>query len=344
MEYGPDGNQDMLIDSAQEKTARRTQHFLVAARLAFAFSHGALIISASIALGWEVGSSWWTIFTPAWLGDTVCMALIIASWFGSCPYVQACLQERQARLGDANPSILTEILPDIMMGIFGLLFMILALVAEILLCRYLDGLRSGQGVALSPCAVVAMLVSLLTCCRGVCISTSGELFSCVGFGALGTCIAALAVPGGPLGKDAWVLVLPWVLAVLGFQLGTAQRIRRCSEVFCREELFLRIAEQIVLLMVFFSLLGTVLLLSPVVGQGPQQKCRAGVAGVVAGVGICLVAGLRTRMAVTESRRGSISERLMVFNIRRSQQANSQSSAMSAVGREVLLASSLTSIV
>ncbi|CAE7468872.1 unnamed protein product [Symbiodinium pilosum] len=132
MDYEPDGTQELLIDSAQERTARRTEHLLLAARLLFFFFHGLLIISAS--MGFEE-VSWWLIFTPAWLGDTVCVVLVILSWFGSCPYVQSCLQERQARLGDANPSILTDILPDIVMGVLSLVYMLLAVLAELLLCR-----------------------------------------------------------------------------------------------------------------------------------------------------------------------------------------------------------------
>eukprot|EP00440_Ansanella_granifera_P049874 gb/GFBE01054052.1/.p1 GENE.gb/GFBE01054052.1/~~gb/GFBE01054052.1/.p1 ORF type:complete len:351 (+),score=43.87 gb/GFBE01054052.1/:1-1053(+) len=350
MDYEPDGTHESLIDSAQaEKTARRTQHLLVAARLAFAFSHGALVVMVSITLGWELGSSWWAVFTPAWLGDAICVVLIVLSWFGSCPYIQLCLQERQARLGDTNPSILTEILPDIVMGILALVFMILALVAEILLCRYLDGLRSAEGPALAPVATFFMVVSVLTCCRGVCISTSGELFNCIGGGALATCVAALTVSGGPLGQSGWVLVLPWVASVAGLQMATAKRIRRCRFVLCREELLLRVSEQAVLLFVLIGLLAIVFVLSPL-GQGipaSGRRSRAGAAGIATGAGICVLASLRARMAIAESRHGAISERLMALSLRcgrQRQDSMDPSSIISATGREVPFAASSVSAV
>ncbi|CAE7480154.1 unnamed protein product, partial [Symbiodinium necroappetens] len=165
MDYEPDGTQELLIDSSQERTARRTEHLLVAARLSFFFFHGLLIISAS--LGFEE-VSWWLIFTPAWLGDVVCLVLVILSWFGSCPYVQSCLQERQARLGDTNPSILTDILPDIVMGILSLIYMLLALVAELLLCRYLSELSHGfDAVPVAP-AMRLYLTEKLHVCSEAC--------------------------------------------------------------------------------------------------------------------------------------------------------------------------------
>eukprot|EP00435_Cladocopium_sp_Y103_P033800 s2068_g8.t1 len=183
----------------KEKTAKHTRHLLLAARLTFFFSHGVLIIVASVALGWQAAAfrlsfvavafryvyevvckfhdrtlksfsveqmttSWWLIFIPAWLGDFLSLLLVVLSWFGSCPYIHLCLQERQARLGDANPSILTEILPDIFFGVLSLIYILLALVAEILLCRHLQHVwHSGEPMETpTACAVFLILVSLLT--------------------------------------------------------------------------------------------------------------------------------------------------------------------------------------
>ncbi|CAJ1368459.1 unnamed protein product [Effrenium voratum] len=336
MEYEPEGAQELLIDSAQEKTARRTRQLLLAARLAFFFSHGLLIVCASVALGWETNTSWWQIFSPAWLGDALCVVLVILSWFGSCPYIHLCLQERQARLGDNNPSILTDILPDIFMGVLSLVYLILALVAEILLCRYLDELRA-QRAARTPtaCATFLILVSLLTCCRGVCISTSGELFSCLGAGALGSSVLGLLLPDGPFSTSAWVLFLPWLAAVLALELCSSLRLQRLRAVLCREEVILRMAEQVILFVVLLSLLAIIFEVSAFVQLG---AVHAGAAGVTLGSGVCALALLRGRMAVTENRFGALSERLLIADIRGEVNPSSmRSSVISGVGAEVPLA-------
>merc|ERR1719401_430495 len=141
MDFGPDGQDEVLLPRVQERAAFRTHYILVAARLVFVFSHGALVVTSSVSLreGWEAqpGTSWWLTFLPVWLGNPMCCLLIISSWFASCPYIQWCMDQRQIRLGSSlNPSILTDILPEIVMSVFALIVIILAFVGEILLCRY----------------------------------------------------------------------------------------------------------------------------------------------------------------------------------------------------------------
>ncbi|CAE7221988.1 unnamed protein product [Symbiodinium natans] len=328
MDYEPDGTQELLIDSAQERTARRTEHLLLAARLSFFFFHGLLIISASMGFQ-EV--SWWLIFTPAWLGDTICLVLVVLSWFGSCPYVQSCLQERQARLGDANPSILTDILPDIVMGILSLVYMLLALLAELLLCRYLSELSNGFDAAPVAPVVVFMLVSTLTCCRGVCIFTSSVLFCCIGLAALSTCVLVLALPGQP---TPWVLFVPWAAAVLCLLIAAVCQLQRCRSILCREEVLLRILELVVLTLVLSSVLVTIVELAPSVAVGDGGR-YAGIAGVVAGTGICALSALHARMAMAESRFGAVSERLLIAEMSCQDPGTSlRSSVISGVGLEV----------
>lgn len=322
MDYEPDGTQELLIDSSQERTARRTEHLLVAARLSFFFFHGLLIISAS--LGFEE-VSWWLIFTPAWLGDVVCLVLVILSWFGSCPYVQSCLQERQARLGDTNPSILTDILPDIVMGILSLIYMLLALVAELLLCRYLSELSHGfDAVPVAPVTVI-MLVSILTCCRGLCIFTNSALFCCIGLAALSTCVLLLVTEDVP--GPTCVLFVPWAAAVLCLLLSAICQLRRCRCILCREELILRILELVVLTLVLASVLAAMVELSQSLALGIGDR-HVGMAGIVAGTGICALALLHARMAVAESRFGAISDRLLIAEMRCGENASLPSSVAS----------------
>lgn len=336
MDYEPNGSQESLIDSTEERTARHTQHLLLAVKLAFAFAHGALIVSASLALGWERQFSWWAVFTPVWLGDALCLVLIVLSWFASVPYIKLCLSQSQARLGDHNPSILTDILPSIFMGILSFFFMIFALVSEILLCSFLDRLKSRQAPSLMPCVVFLVITSLLACCRGVCISTSSEVFAFLGSSAIAMALAATCVPGGPVGQYSWVLISPWVAAALGLLIAYANRLRKSRHVCTREEVVLRAAEQLSLLGVFISLVALAAILAQVGQQHGFSRSPpklAGSAGITSGSCICVVAVLRTRMAILENRQGSISDRIRIFQIREEGE-DSNASHLAASGREV----------
>lgn len=318
MDFDSEGPQESLIHPAPERTALRTRQLLIAGSLAFVFSHGALIISASAALGLESDASWWLVFLPVWLGNALCLVCMVASWFASCPYVQLCLSESQARLGDDNPSILTEILPDIVMAFLGLVFIALELAAEILLCRYLSGLQRGAAPAILPAAVVFMAVSLLASCRGVCLRTSSATFLLCGAGLFASSAAALRVEGGLPGPGAWLLVLPWCGAAAGLLAAAARRLRACGRVLSREERLLGVAEQVVLLGLLAALLTVALSLAPGGGCGGGGRLRAGrcraalPAGAAAGGGVCLLALLWARAALLESRAASVPDRLIAW--------------------------------
>jgi len=310
MDYGPDGQDEFLIPRAQARAAFRTHYLLIAARLVFVFSHGVLVITSSLSLreGWQVQSkgdnSWWIIFLPVWLGNLLCCMLIIYSWFASCPYIQLCLTERQARLGYSNPSILTDILPEIVMAILGLIFILLALVGEVLLCRYLnnlgrDGSRRIGDDSLVPAAVVLMIVAALGACHGVCIRTNGDYFNSLGFGALATFITALCVPGGLAGSCSWVILIPSPIASLGLLIATIRGSRSCGDALSREERLLRNAEQFMLCIVLVTLVVLICLLA----SGADPYSAAGV-GAVAGAGICIIASLRACMVRAECRQTS----------------------------------------
>jgi len=315
MDFIGDGNSESLIPSLQEtqaKTAQRTRNLLVATRLAFVFSHGALIMSVSVAVGWEVEASWWAIFAPAWLGDVCCAVLIIVSWFASCPYIQLCLSVRQARHGDSNPSILTELLPDIVLGILGLFALIWVFVAEIMLCWCLDKRQRGEAHNLLPSGVVLLVASTLGFCRGVCIKTDGNVYNMLGGGILVTIILALCVPDGPFRRESWVVLLPLPISAAGLLVVAIRRLHRCKMVLSREERILRVVEQVLLSGVCCAFVMVVYLLKE--GQcSVQMPCSfAGIWGVVAGGSMCAVAALRGRMAWVETRSSSVRERLIVW--------------------------------
>ena len=65
------------------------------------------------------------------------LCLLVASWFCSCGYAKACVRNQSPQLEPYKPSLLTEIVPRILIGIAGFFFLLTNLLAEIYLDRTL---------------------------------------------------------------------------------------------------------------------------------------------------------------------------------------------------------------
>lgn len=226
-----------------------------------------------------------------------------------------CLNEHQARLGDINPSILTSILPDIVMGVIGFIYVGIILVAECLFCHYLDRMQRGESHTFVPSAVIFIIVSLLACVRGILVKSSSDLFSIFGCGAFATTAVALCLVGGILGDGNWALLLPSILTTIGLLIAAQRRLRVCKAVLCREEYILRVVEQLVLLVVLIALLVLSLVLFLFRGhQSIQCNMASASAGATAGCGLCAAVVLRGRMAIVENKRGSINQRVITWRV------------------------------
>jgi len=316
MDLEPDSSRESLlpddedlVEDQQEQTAYRTRRLLVAARLAFIFSHGVLLVSASVALRWEASTSWWLVFTPVWLGDAACAVLIVTSWFASCPYVKLCLSKGEARSGDYNPSILTEVMPDVVFSFLGLFALVIFVVAELLFCGFLSRAQTGKPRTLVPSAVVFIIASGLAFCRGVLIQAHGALFVCFGGAGIASSAAALALTGvGPLDTSGWPILLPWCLAVGGLWLAAARRLRISRCVLNREERLLRGIEQVLLFTVLATAVQAIVVLT--LGWGERGRQVALGATIAIGTGTCILSLLRARMAILETTIGSVEERMI----------------------------------
>ncbi|CAE7879430.1 unnamed protein product [Symbiodinium microadriaticum] len=415
-----DGTQELLIDSSQERTARRTEHLLVAARLSFFFFHGLLIISAS--LGFEE-VSWWLIFTPAWLGDVVCLVLVILSWFGSCPCEDALLVVSLMAVdsslaldlrvsGDAlvdsvmgssdrregsecSLTVLTashgskkpgaggsefDWKSDVM-GILSLIYMLLALVAELLLCRYLSELSHGfDAVPVAP-AMRLYLTEKLHVCSEACktrlslhqfadpSSAGREDFVAMVRGRELSAAHREVLGCGRAGfQDLagfffflfffffcffWMLrfsascSLPYVSCGAAAAYCAERRADSSDSGVGGVDISLkptwgnrvpRVLKQLrcpVLAhsKVLASVLAAMVELSQSLALGIGDR-HVGMAGIVAGTGICALALLHARMAVAESRFGAISDRLLIAEMRCGENVASLPSSVASVNLEV----------
>lgn len=320
MELTSHSQKDHLIED-QVKTAHRTHQLLAAARLVFAFSHGCLVFVTSLVLRWELDTWWYVVFTPVWIGNAVCLLLIIVSWFASCPYVQLCLRRHQVRMGVKNPSILTEVLPEIVAGVLSLIVVTFALVAEIMLCAFLDD-SSGKHQALLPSAIMIIFVATISCCYGICIKSSGIFYGLLGSAIVVTIVIALCMSHGLTGPRGWVMMLPTVFFSLAIFLYAVRKLQRYRKILSREEHHLRIIEQILLGGICLASLSIMISLflnrGHHIDSSGHISLTSSIAGALAGIGICGIAMLRWRMAYVESQQSPLRDRLTLLKAQESQ--------------------------
>ncbi|CAK9035879.1 unnamed protein product [Durusdinium trenchii] len=285
----------------QERTAFYTFLCGLSARLAVLVAHGLTFIALFVSLQ-EISTqeaNWWLIFLPIWIGYGASVLLLILSWCASCQYIKLCLSERVVRIND-NPSILTEVLPQIVTTIPGLLFLILAFYTEFDLCRYLATSQAGEASSLTSCTVLSVLVSLLSICQGTLFKDNSTLWISLGAGLLVSSIC-FAITGG---NSAQALTIsPFILAVAALLCASVYRLRRYAAVLRKEEQTLQQVE--------VGLLGILLLsLASVAYKASLEKLtEAGVEGCLAGVCLCLLALPRAQLCLREAKEGPLEDRM-----------------------------------
>lgn len=279
----------------------RTCH---AVRLFFLLSHGLLVISVSSSLdSWDQAEPC-KVFFPAWVGDAVCGLLLIYSWFASCPYIKLCLSERQPRVRD-GPSILTEILPEIVLAILGMFFLLLIFFSEFALCGYLKSAKTsptGEAHGLAAATVLLVIVGLLATCHGACLTHNSSLYLFVGTGVFASTLFFAATRSGSEGSQALTIV-PAAVGVVGLLVFSLLRFRIASRVLTSQERSLRIMEVFAL----FVLLGSTIMLAYEVGEGVGPS--ASMYGVIGGCTMCVLAVLRAFMVYLEAQKGLVEERI-----------------------------------
>lgn len=294
---------ELLIPSKEERTAQWTRHLCQAARLLFLFWHGVFALTVSNHLDHLEEASWWLLFLPVWIGDALCAALVVASWFASRPYIRLCLVERAPRLG-SSPSILTEVLPDIVLAVLGFVFLLLIFLGEYSLCRFLDSQQRGVRRELASATCLFAAVALLAICHGALLTHNSPAFLIMGSGLLLTALAFAATQGsGASSSGQAITVGPTIIAVAGLLVTSFRRMRRHLRVLQREERLLRLAEVFLLLLILCASI----VLACKLAAGHLDEARSALATF--GLSVCLVAVLRCRLSWWEAYGGSLEERV-----------------------------------
>mmetsp|Transcript_59095 Transcript_59095/g.105064 ORF Transcript_59095/g.105064 Transcript_59095/m.105064 type:complete len:346 (+) Transcript_59095:65-1102(+) len=288
--------------SKEERAASRTHFCLHAARLVFLVSHGLLVLVVSVSLEHLDEADWSLIFLPVWVGDAVSMILIAVSWFASCTYIKQCLAERQPRLND-SPSILTEVLPEIVLTVPGLVFLLLVFCSEYSLCVFLSSSQQGRPRALPAATTLLVIVALLSLCQGALFLPNTSFWLSTGAGLLLFAISFAATQQPDCSAIAQAFaVLPFVLSVAGLLLASIWRMRKYASVLRPEERVLLSVEAILLALLLLMLLG-------LAHQISREKLReAGPVGCAAGTILCLLALPRARLALLQARIGHLEDR------------------------------------
>jgi len=294
---------ELLGPWRQEQTGNWTHWCCVLARLVFLFSHGVLVMIVSASLDHISEASWWTLFIPAWIGDALCVVLLILSWFASCPYIKLCISSRQPRMGNQNPSILTELLPGIFLAVLGLFFVIFVILGEYALCKYLMSANSGM-THVWPVAVTFVILGLLAIAYGACLTHDSVLFSCVGGSLLMTTFLLAVTRNAQSSRARAVFFFPIAVGLLFIFLAVVHRLLVLKRVLTTEERILRHVEIVTL---FVMLAGTVLW---AVKVSAGQVATSGGTGVAVGVAMCLFALLRGRLCFVEESGRPMAVRLL----------------------------------
>mmetsp|Transcript_3528 Transcript_3528/g.6792 ORF Transcript_3528/g.6792 Transcript_3528/m.6792 type:complete len:317 (-) Transcript_3528:232-1182(-) len=285
---------ELLIPSRGEWTATLTHYCCHAARVVLLLSHGLSVIVTSTSLKHLEEAHWWVLFSPVWVGYALCAVLVPASCCASLPYLQLCWLERNPRagVGDNNPSALTEIIPEILLSVFGFFFLLLTFIGEFKLCGYLNAARLSKAYSLAAPAWLLCISALLAICQGILFTHNSPLFIFGGSGLFLTMVIFAATRGGSAESQALAIV-PAAVAVFGLFLAMLARLRRHFHLLNREERVLRMSE-----VGSLATLSIALVLSAYkVAHSNLPEAETEVA--VAGGSLCVVAVLRVRLCCWE---------------------------------------------
>eukprot|EP00927_Polykrikos_kofoidii_P011901 TRINITY_DN15093_c0_g1_i1.p1 TRINITY_DN15093_c0_g1~~TRINITY_DN15093_c0_g1_i1.p1 ORF type:complete len:389 (+),score=65.82 TRINITY_DN15093_c0_g1_i1:44-1210(+) len=298
-----EGGDDVELE-LEERTSRRTYACFHGAQILFLAIHGSLVFTVSSVLEDPAKANWFLLFLPLWIGEPLCGLMLIAAVFVSCPYINFCRAERQPRLG-GSPSILTEILPQIVLSALSFLYLIIVFFGEYTLCRYLNSMARGDPAGLVVTVTLLSISGIIALAFGaLCKAGSGVLVA-MGGGGIACLIAFVAESSGGGKSGQAFVVAPAVVAFAGLTISALRRLRRYRKVLVREERLLRVAEVILL----FLLTVSAGFLTFAVGE--NQLLQGASAGKSVGVLLIVLSLVEARLRFLEVRHRALDERLFM---------------------------------
>eukprot|EP00397_Hematodinium_sp_SG-2012_P052935 GEMP01062893.1.p1 GENE.GEMP01062893.1~~GEMP01062893.1.p1 ORF type:complete len:358 (-),score=28.91 GEMP01062893.1:304-1284(-) len=297
---------------------------MMLAKAVFLFTHGALLCNLGSYLDSSEKTDWLWVFFPAWLGNSLTAVLLVVSWlqcrkrrrsentrrFASCPYIKLCLNEHLPQVNE-NPSILTEVFPNICMAVMGLLFVICMIIMEYMLCDFLMYRGTSEEAHYEKALVATSTICCLMCLlHSVCLKRNTPLYAVASATGLSTIVvlecAHLSV------SFLSIAIFPLVGGVGAALYFSIRELRSIKDVLCAEERWLRFAEctliGIELLIIVIIAAGESGLPHPHGGGFPSYRMQ----GLGLGLPLICISMLRIRMLWYEfyGRVGTIEARLL----------------------------------
>eukprot|EP00397_Hematodinium_sp_SG-2012_P032973 GEMP01035165.1.p1 GENE.GEMP01035165.1~~GEMP01035165.1.p1 ORF type:complete len:343 (+),score=29.42 GEMP01035165.1:92-1030(+) len=283
---------------------------MMLAKAVFLFTHGALLCNLGSYLDSSEKTDWLWVFFPAWLGNSLTAVLLVVSWFASCPYIKLCLNEHLPQVNE-NPSILTEVFPNICMAVMGLLFVICMIIMEYMLCDFLMYRGTAEEAHYEKALVATSTICCLMCLlHSVCLKRNTPLYAVASATGLSTIVvlecAHLSV------SFLSIAMFPLVGGVGAALYFSIRELRSIKDVLCAEERWLRFAEctliGIELLIIVIIAAGESGLPHPHGGGFPSYRMQ----GLGLGLPLICISMLRIRMLWYEfyGRVGTIEARLL----------------------------------
>jgi len=283
----------------KEETGFHTILFSHAARLVVLFFHGLSVLFASRDLKTLDKDSWGWLFVPIWLGNFLCICLLIWSVRASCPYIRRCQGAGRVRLG-IYPSILTDIFPTIFLNIVSVIVMLLLTSGEWTLKQYLATDNSRR---LTESTVFLIIVCLFTTCVGSLLTHNSPLYLSLASAVFVALVTYLWVRNDGPEARAWTLV-PFLIAVLVIFLSTFYRLVSHVRLMGSLEVILRLVEVATLGSLFWAL-------QSMMGKLRDDKLKeASMEGMVVGGAMCLIALLRVFLCYWETVDGTFEDRVI----------------------------------
>mmetsp|Transcript_19355 Transcript_19355/g.46592 ORF Transcript_19355/g.46592 Transcript_19355/m.46592 type:complete len:332 (-) Transcript_19355:18-1013(-) len=293
---GLDGREQLLQGmAASQGRARSTHRAVHLAKVNFLAFHAIFLLLVCIKVD-NPTMAWGAAFTVVFIGDAISGLLLMCAWFVSWPYIKMCLHERQTKVGVDQPSILTEVLPEIVLAMLGFVFVIVLVVAEAVLYHFLGADNNSPG----PLEGMLFTISLLCGARAVAMRAQAALYGVLSLAGLVTACLMLVYPGHSVGEAA---LIPGNFAVVLFIAKLVHVFWRSARVLTKQEKVLRALEIACLLLALLAGIGALFALT---GDDPRYT-GWGCAGCLAFLG---VAATRERIQASEAEHQTISFRLL----------------------------------
>eukprot|EP00922_Rhytidocystis_sp_ex-Travisia-forbesii_P003047 GHVS01004463.1.p2 GENE.GHVS01004463.1~~GHVS01004463.1.p2 ORF type:complete len:394 (+),score=29.70 GHVS01004463.1:130-1311(+) len=304
LQIASESSRRLIIGYRPEESGRLTSAFVIAAQLTVLAFHGLFILALGLKLDDSISTPWFVVFLPVFVGDVLAEAVLACSWFASCTYIMSCMEENSSRVGDDdNPSVLTDILPEIVFSVGGFIFLLIVIAAEVFLYRWIS---FDFSVSFAPFAITSCLLFLMSALYGTIVQDDNSQAFFL-FGVSGLASLVMVITSDNLTERlAPCLLLAPAIATFIMAILELLRLRIVSMVLVEEERNLRLVKSIL----FFCIgIACAIPIFQSRRLDVLQRCSYTGPAIAICVGMICFVGVKIRTTQKSFRNGTVRERL-----------------------------------